>query len=62
MLHQFDAVCENDKLSINKPSNSLLTKFFRIDGLYHNYVAEPRSDGSTNPNTNNQCARIEETK
>ena len=27
MLHQFDAICGNDRLSINKPLNSLLTKF-----------------------------------
>ena len=49
-------------LSINKPLNSLLTEFLRTDGLYHNCITEPDGDGLTNPSTNSQCARIEETK
>ena len=52
----------NYKLSINKPLNSLLTKFLRTDGLNHNYATRPSGDGLTNPSINNQCARIEETK
>jgi len=53
---------ENNKLSINKPLNSLLIKFLRADGLNYNYVAESGGNGPTNPSTNSQCARIDETK
>ena len=52
----------NDRLSINKPLNSLLTKFLRTDGLNHNCIAGLSGAGLTNPSTNSRCARIEETK
>jgi len=52
----------NNGVSINKPLNSLLTKFLRTDGLNHNRAAKPSGDGSTNPSTNSQCVRIDETK
>ena len=52
----------NDGLSINKSLDSLLTKFLKTVGLSHNYTVGPGGDGLTNPSTNCQCARIEETK
>ena len=52
MFYQFGAVCGDDRLSINKLLNSLLTKFLRIDGLNHNCIVGPSGDGSTNPSTN----------
>ena len=51
-----------DRLSINKQLNSLLTKFLRTNRLNHNCIARPGGDGSTNPSTNSECVRIEETK
>ena len=52
----------SNKLSIYKPLNSLLTKFLRTDGLNHNHATRPSGDGSTNPSTDSQCARIDQTK
>ena len=46
----------------HKPLNSLLTKFFRIDGLNHDCTTEPGGDGSTNSSTNSSCARVDETE
>ena len=61
-FYQFSAINGDDRLSINKPLNSLLNKFLRTDGLNHNYAARLGGDGLTNLSTNSQCARIEETK
>ena len=42
----------NDRLSINKLLDSLLTKFLRTDGFNHNYAAKSSGDDLANSSTN----------
>ena len=42
----------NQRLSINKILDSLLTKFLRTDGLNHNYTAKSSGDDLANSSTN----------